>query len=346
MSNFDNLKHYILPSDLLLTMLEAYKNIGMTNVYLEQIDEIKDKLSDDCLNQDTYFLAEMLGIDVKDQRKQLILVKNSTPRNQQEELLLNIKKTLRLIHNDAKRYPLNASELLGYMNSIFGKHKFNYSSKSLTAIENKKVNRKSIRMLINECFDEYDQSISQKKYEFVILSITLYLDIVNLEPFNGMNGLASILALYYLLLQNKVSIFKYQSFFHLLYKNYDKFNEETKNASINYTEGFITSSNLSRLIFDIIIEAYKGMDKLNKHWEYQNKGLKSDNVESTIYRLPEFFTKDDVRRANPNVSDATINRILNKLRDEGVIMPLGTGRSAKWRKNPDSDVPLSKYFGE
>ena len=30
-------------------MLEAYKNIGMTSVYLEQIEEIKDKLSSDNL---------------------------------------------------------------------------------------------------------------------------------------------------------------------------------------------------------------------------------------------------------------------------------------------------------
>lgn len=346
MSNFNNLKHYILPSDLLLTMLEAYKNIGMTSVYLEQIEEIKDKLSSDSLNEDTYYLSDLLNLDVKEQRKQLILYKDSTPRNQQEELLLNIKRTLHLIRKDATLYPLNAAELLGYVNHIFGKHKFNYTTKSLTAIENKKVNRKSIRMLINECFDEYDDYLNNKKYEPIILSITLYLDIVNLEPYNGMNGFAGILGLYYLILQNKVSIFKYQSFFKYLHQNYDKFLEETKNASINYTEGFITSSNLSRLIFDIIIKAYNAINEINKHWEYQNKGLKSDNVESTIYKLPEFFTKDDVRRANPNVSDATINRILNKLRDDGVIMPLGTGRSAKWRKNPDNEVPLSRYFGD
>ncbi len=346
MSNFNNLKHYILPSDLLLTMLEAYKNIGMTDIYLEQIEEIKDKLCEDSLNEDTYYLTDLLNIDVKDQRKQLILYKDSTPRNQQEELLLNIKKTLKLIKNDSTRYQLNAAELIGYINHIFGKNKFNYTTKTLTAFENKKAVRKSIRMLINECFDEYDDYINNKKYEPVILSITLYLDIVNLEPYNGMNGLASILGLYYLLLQNKVNVFKYFSFFKLLHKNYNKFLEETKNASINYTEGFITSSNLSRLIFDIIIESYKAMADLNHHWEYQNKGLKSDNVESTIYKLPEFFTKDDVRRANPNVSDATINRILNKLRDDGAIMPLGTGRSAKWRKNPDNDVPLSRYFGD
>ena len=218
MSNFNNLKHYILPSDLLLTMLEAYKNIGMTDIYLEQIEEIKDKLCEDSLNEDTYYLADLLNIDVKDQRKQLILYKDSTPRNQQEELLLNIKKTLKLIKNDSTRYQLNAAELIGYINHIFGKNKFNYTTKTLTAFENKKAVRKSIRMLINECFDEYDDYINNKKYEPVILSITLYLDIVNLEPYNGMNGLASILGLYYLLLQNKVNVFKYFSFFKLLHK--------------------------------------------------------------------------------------------------------------------------------
>ena len=346
MSNFNNLKHYILPSDLLLSMLEAYKNIGKTDIYLDQIVDIKDKLASDSLNEDTFYLADLLNIDVKDQRKQLILFKDSAPRNQQEEQLLNIKRTLNLIRSDASKYRLNAAELIGYVNHIYGKNKFGYTTKSLTAFENKKPIRKSIRMLINECFDEYDDYISLKKYESIILSITLYLDIVNLEPYNGMNGLASILGLYYLLLQNKVAIFNYLSFFKLLHKNYNKFLEETKNASINYTEGFFTSSNLSRLIFDIIIETYKELSEFNHHWKYQNKGLKSDNVETTIYKLPEFFTKDDIRRANPNVSDATINRILNKLRDDGVIMPLGTGRSAKWRKNPESEIPISRYFGD
>ena len=31
-------------------------------------------------------------------------------------------------------------------------------------------------------------------------------------------------------------------------------------------------------------------------------------------------------------SDSTINRILFKLRDEQIIMPLGKGRSARWMK--------------
>ncbi|MEB1807165.1 MAG: cell filamentation protein Fic, partial [Bacillaceae bacterium] len=44
------------------------------------------------------------------------------------------------------------------------------------------------------------------------------------------------------------------------------------------------------------------------------------------------FTKSDIRQACPDISEATINRVLRELRDEGIIAPSGLGRSAKWIK--------------
>ena len=102
------------------------------------------------------------------------------------------------------------------------------------------------------------------------------------------------------------------------------------------------------MMYDIVLEAYLELSDITKQVGYQEQGLKSDNVAMTIYRLPNVFTKDDIRKANPNVSDATINRILIKMRDEELIMPLGTGRSAKWMKNQEqiNNVDLSKVLGE
>ena len=346
MSNFTNLQHYILPSDLLITMLDAYKQIGMTKVYLESIESVTNVLEEKAQEEDCFYLSKILELDITEARKNLIISKNSNPRNYNEEVLYNIKNVLSVIKNESKTYKLNASELLSYMNQIFGKFKYNYTNKTINTVINKQIKKQSIRMMINECFDEYDHQIALKKYESIILSNILYFDIINLEPFNGRNDFAGLLSLYYLLLQNKIEIFKYVSFFKYIYQNYDKFIEASKTGSLNYSEGFVESSNLSRLIFSIIIDAYNELSKENKKWTYKNNGFKSDNVESSIYKMPEFFSKEDVRRANPNVSDATINRILNRMRDEQIIMPLGTGRSAKWRKNPDIDIPLSKLLGD
>lgn len=347
MSNFEHLEHYIIPSDLLILMLDAYKEIGKTDIYIEKLDDYATNLEEKTLNEDTFYLAQLIGLDITDSRMNLLLNKDLNSRNKEEEVLKKIKKTLKLIKIDAKRYSLNPGELINYLNNIYGKHKFNYSNKSISLIEKKHVYKKSIRMLINESFDEYELYNKLNRFEKNFLSIILFLDIINLQPFTDKNDLASWLFLYYSMHQNNINVFKYVSFFKTVFDDYNLFQDEIKKASINYNDGFVQASGLSKLIFKTIIEAFKALSNEAKQSEYTNKGLKTDNVESSIFKLPEFFTKDDVREANPNVSDATINRVLNKLKEEGYIMPLGTGRSAKWRKNSENiNIPLSKIVGE
>jgi hypothetical protein len=42
------------------------------------------------------------------------------------------------------------------------------------------------------------------------------------------------------------------------------------------------------------------------------------------------FAISDVRAALPGISDPTIRLVLNDLKDEGLLKPQGTGRSAVW----------------
>jgi predicted transcriptional regulator of viral defense system len=49
-------------------------------------------------------------------------------------------------------------------------------------------------------------------------------------------------------------------------------------------------------------------------------------------RLSDEFTIADVREAALGASDSLIGKVLARLRDEGVIESLGTGRSARWRR--------------
>ena len=345
MSNFENLNHYILPPDLLILMLNSYQEVGKTDHYIDKLGDLTDINENKNILEDTFYLAHILGLNISDNRIRLLLNKNNQAKNKEEEVIKNIKTTLELIKKDAPRYPLNPGELISYMNNIYGKHKFNYSTKTINTVSNKKIVKQSVRSLINECLDEFQLYIDNKKYETIILIVTMYLDIVNLQPFNAENDLAALLALYYTMHRNNFKIFKYKSLFKGFYEHLNEIENEIKNASINYFDGFIQSTGFSRIIFKILIESYKELNNEIKIHDYQNKGLKTDNVETSIYKLPEFFTKDDVRELNPGVSDATINRVLNKMRDDGIIMPLGTGRSARWRKNTEN-VPISRIVGE
>lgn len=63
------------------------------------------------------------------------------------------------------------------------------------------------------------------------------------------------------------------------------------------------------------------------------RGAKTAAIERfTRERISDEFTIADVRDSGIGASDSLIGKVLARLRDEGVIQSLGTGRSARWRR--------------
>lgn len=60
-------------------------------------------------------------------------------------------------------------------------------------------------------------------------------------------------------------------------------------------------------------------------------GTKSERVrEHVLGHGAPVFAISEVRAALPGISDPTIRLVLNELKDEGLLKPQGTGRSAVW----------------
>ncbi|AWE08573.1 hypothetical protein DCE79_14875 [Lysinibacillus sp. 2017] len=64
----------------------------------------------------------------------------------------------------------------------------------------------------------------------------------------------------------------------------------------------------------------------------QQKSTKSQQVQAFIDAQQSLFTKADIQNACPNVSAATITRVVNELRKNDVIEMVGHGRNTQWRK--------------
>jgi hypothetical protein len=68
-----------------------------------------------------------------------------------------------------------------------------------------------------------------------------------------------------------------------------------------------------------------------------SRGAKTAAIERFVReRISDQFTIADVRDASPGAGDSLIGKVLVRLRDEDLIEPLGTGRSAKWRRLRDA----------
>lgn len=64
----------------------------------------------------------------------------------------------------------------------------------------------------------------------------------------------------------------------------------------------------------------------------QQKGTKSQQVDAFILQHKGHFTKVDIQQALPEISLATITKVVCELRKAGVIDMLGTGADIQWYK--------------
>ena len=70
----------------------------------------------------------------------------------------------------------------------------------------------------------------------------------------------------------------------------------------------------------------------------ENRALKKDNIQKAIIEdLPTIFSKEDIKKLYPTASDSTIVRALNALKDKNYIIPLSSGRAAKWKRLVNAD---------
>lgn len=339
MDNFAILAHYSIPSEVLMDMLKTYRLLGMNNEYKKKLDDKSEFLINDVIEKDTFFITKILNLDISDNRLRLLITKDAIPKNKTEEKVIGVKKVVkRLQENSLQKLTFNGSDILDDLNLIFGKKQISFSKEMLRLKNNPKPI--SIRLCYERVLDEYHKWRLEKRFESIFLSVICYMEIVNLQPYTSENYLASYLALYYMILLSEVEVFRYVSFFETLEPMKKVLEEEVKKGSINYWENYLQTTSAVKVIFKIIENAYQELEAMIKKYYFSERAYKSDVIEQTIYlKMAQYFTKDELRRYHPDASDSTINRILFKLRDEGIIMPLGKGRSARWMKLVNENDP-------
>lgn len=337
MSSIENTKQTIIPLDIIKLLSKVYENKGKDIYYKELIKKDYDQIVKQTIERDTYFLAKLGEVEVSEARMRLIIQKDSKAKNKKEQILTQMKQAITSLQTNIRDFELIISELYKMVNFIYGHitpisyEPVPQDRKSL--IINK--DRKSKRSQLDDAINEYIKLDASNEYETLILINNLYIDFYNIAPFTEKNDIVGYLLLYALLLQNKFNAFKYVSFFEMIQKYQEEIYIEISKSSLNYEEGFPQVFHFFRLILALLDRAYIRVNDIFRDYEFDKKVYKASNIESTIQKLPEIFTKNDIRAIHPYISDSTINRTLAKLRDNNEIKPLGVGRSSKWMKTSD-----------
>ncbi|VEU80858.1 hypothetical protein [Haploplasma axanthum] len=338
-----NINRLQVRNETLMLLLDLYESKGKTFYYDDLFSKEIDAFTNNTLEKDVTELVKILKIDLTEARIKLCSKRDFVPKNKDEQLLLNVKRIVDRIQKSYNSFELitneaqELSKMLGKDHTSINWTKNKIDEGGLLASNKFRLTREDLEQLIVQ----YKKLVKEKKYELTTLITNFYVDFINMKIFDNYNELIALMLLYTMLFQT-FPIFKYVSFFHYFAKYQEPWQYALNQANYNWASQFSQTDNLTEIVYKILMDSYNEIDEIAHQYEFERNLNKSDNLENTILKFKRLFSKEDLREAHPTVSDSTINRTLQRLRDERKIMPIGSGRSSKWQVLVDQEKDFSQ----
>ena len=334
----NNIDRLTINNETIIRLLYLYEYKGKDFYYENVLKSNLAQITRQTIERDTFYIGKLMGLNISNNHKKLLIKKESENKKLNEKMLRNIKNVLKIISEKSEEFVLSSNEMLHLGIRLYKEVK-NISYKTVVVeYQNNLLTEKkkeSLRKKMDDLLNEYSKLVYSKKYELTQLVTNFYIDLINLNVFSDGNEFIALISIYILLLKEKFKMFKYVSFFEMIYDRYDEFKAAVLKANFNWKEGFSQTNDLNLFIVDLLLNGYGKVDKLASDTEFDSKIKKSYNIENTIMKLGEVFTKEEIREKHPYVSMSTIDRTLKRMRDENKIRPNGVGRNASWIKLVD-----------
>lgn len=332
LENMDRLK---IDPESVLKLLSLYEFRGKDYYYEFVLKQNINQITKQTIEKDTFYLGKILNLDITNNRQKLIIQKDSEPKTNDEKILRNIKTVLKIIKDEGDDFNMSTNEILHLGIRLFdGVSKVQYNTAIINTQENLLTVKKTVskRKDIEDLIRTYNSLSGSKKYEITNIVTNFFVDFINLNLFNIGNDIIALLTAYTLLYKEKFKMLNCVSFFEILHDNLEEYNQAKMKANFNWKEGFSETKDLNHLLIQMLLIGYSKIDRLASDTKFDANLSKSYNIENTIQRLGEVFTKEEIRQRHPYVSLSTIDRTLKRLKDENKIRPNGVGRSASWIK--------------
>lgn len=349
MKALHNISRIQISNNVLKMILALYEKKGASFYHDSVLKKDAEAFKRKNIEENLVALYKMLQFDVTDARLSSLVKKELSPKNKTEQRMQNIKRVIELIHEheDIELTISEFSDLTKLLSRNLDLNQYN-----MTVIEGEALlNQKKIskREDLESLLDLTNKLIKKKDIPVTHLIANFYVDFMNLNIFKHDNDLIGLFMVYAMLTEHFKALL-YVPFFSYFHQYYQAFKQAEIAASYYWNNGYAQTEFLTQILLDVLNICYEEIDKRVHTYQFEVKLNKTDSIENTIYKLPELFSKDDVRLKHPTVSNATIDRTLARLRDEGKIRPLGKGRSTKWQqlieKQPFTKIKQLSLFGD
>jgi Fic family protein len=283
-------------------------------------------------------------ITAPSQRIQALVAGQTAPASRSEEEISGYRAVLDIIHLSAEHIPFKPSvieqfhrDLYQFTNAPAGRWKSVENSIEEVAPDGTKVLRFQTTSAIEtpaameELHSRFALALDSGEHHPLLLAGCYIFDFLAIHPFRDGNGRISRLLTLLLLYQVGYDVGRFISLERLIDNTRETYYEALQAAGYGWHDDEHDIRPWLNYFLGILTAAYHEFE--GRVGTVSGRGSKREAIVQFI-RLSTVanFTVADVRRAVPTVSQSYINKILTKLRKEGVIEPIGSGQSARWRK--------------
>ena len=320
-----------------ISLIHEYK--GKQDLYIESQKDSLTSLLNIAKIQSAEYSNKLEGIKTTDSRIKELVSKNVAPKDRNEEEIAGYRDVLKLIHESYDNIPLTPNIILQLHKLLYkyssvstaGKYKMNDNVIEETnefgekSIRFKTVSAVETPIAIENLCNNYNDLIRKKEIDPLLLIPLFILDFLSIHPFSDGNGRMSRLLTLLLLYQNGYIVGKYVSIEKIVENTKESYYDTLKKSSVNWHNNDSNYLFFSEYYLGVILRAYK--DFSNRIEYMTNRKITAkERILLLIEKNISKISKKEITEICPDISVTTIEKALNDLVSEELILKIGDGR--------------------
>lgn len=318
---------------------------GREEAFRMQRPQLLDALVDVARIQSTEASNAIEDVVAPRKRIEALVEQKTEPQNRSEAEIAGYRAVLDLIHEQAADIPFRPTvveqlhrDLYQYTAVPAGRWKTTENAiqeelpDGTTRVRFTTVPAAATAAAMEELHSAFLDAREAGEHHPLLLIGCYVFDFLAIHPFRDGNGRMARLLTLLLLYQSGYGVGHYISLERLINEARDGYYDSLQAAAIGWHSDEHTIWPWLEYFLGILLAAYREFeDRVGLLGD--SRGAKTAAIERFIReRISDEFTIADVRDAAVGASDSLIGKVLTRLREEGVIESLGTGRAARWRR--------------
>jgi Fic family protein len=327
----------------LMVALGRYQ--GRQELYQHQAPQVLETLRRVAIVESTEASNRIEGIEVAPGRLKA-LIAHAAPQNRSEGEIAGYRDVLARIHTGQIKLPITPDSvrnmhaaLYTYLPGEGGQWKQRDNVVRQTLPDGREVVRfvplpaEETPTAMSELCQSLAETWEKEAVDRLLVTNAFILDFLCIHPFTDGNGRMARLLTLLLYYAAGYAVGRYVSLERIIEQTKETYYEALYRSSQRWDNGQQGLTPWHQYSLSVLVYAYREFET-HVNQVTAAPGGKSQAVVSALqtFSPEQTFTIADLERICPAVSRATIRRVLDKLRAEGSIDCLGTGRSARWKK--------------